>query len=71
MDPLYSKCSISHTLDLFSSVFHVCTPAGGCSGQKILNDPDANVVAHSIQLPVHIVDVLIVSKQLSNQSAVG
>ena len=45
---------------LLRSVPEIIALVGSCSGQEVLNDSHTNVVTHALQLPIHIVDVLII-----------
>ncbi len=44
---------------------------GGSARQEVLHQPDAHVVAHLVQLLVHVVHVLVVPEDLGHQSTIG
>ena len=45
---------------LLRGVPEIIALVGSCSGQEVLNDSHTNVVTHALQLPIHIVDILII-----------
>ena len=45
---------------LLGSVPEIIALVGSCSGQEVLNDSHTNVVTHALQLPIHIVDILVI-----------
>ena len=47
-------------LYLLGSIPEIIALVGSCSGQEILNDSHTNVVTHTLQLPIHVVDILVI-----------
>ena len=47
-------------LDFFGRVSEVVALAAVRPRQEVLDQPDADVVAHFLQLSVHVVDVLVI-----------
>ena len=45
---------------LLGSVPEIIALVGSCSGQEVLNDSHTNVVTHTLQLPIHVVDILVI-----------
>ena len=45
---------------LLGSVPEIIALVGSCSGQEVLNDSHTNVVTHALQLPIHVVDILVI-----------
>ena len=45
---------------LLRSVPEIIALVGSCSGQEVLNDSHTNVVTHALQLPIHVVDILVI-----------
>ena len=47
-------------LHLLGSVPEIIALVGSCSGQEVLNDSHTNVVTHTLQLPIHVIDILVI-----------
>jgi hypothetical protein len=58
-------------LNFFSSVLKIMAPARSRAGKKIFDQADANVVAHSLELFIYIINVFKVIDELCDKRSIG
>lgn len=51
-------------LNFFCSIFEIVAPARSRAGKKIFNQANSNVVAHSLELLIYIIDVIKIIDEL-------
>lgn len=66
-----AKVKLEASLNFLGSVAKIVTPAAASFGKEILDKPHAHIVAHSLELLVYIVYILIVLEQLGYQSSIS